>query len=1269
MEVNGGGIDFQAAIEAYIKPDGLPEEQVSALNGILLCIQGQKASILDLVTDLGAGLTSETPAVRRRSALCIGEVFHRLPELDLSVKQVETIVAFFSSRIADWHSIEGTMKVFLALAKFHRELLAESRDEEGIPVMKAMTVAVNRHVHAPSFAQPIRHLVLEFLTLVVTEWPETAKEIGCKFAGEVCQQAEDEKDPRNLLLSLPLLSRVVKLFEDELQQDAMLHVADILTGYFPIQFRPGAHDPFPFSESDLKRELRDALASSARLHSEVLPWLLDCMRAQSEPSDDNLEDCVETIGKCLTAYGGPVARLHLTEIFTVVSDEIFVPSAKSFQTGIFSRLWEKTLAIAISDVPVGLYPSWFDSVLAPALDDLSIQIVNNKDPCSPAFKSVKHIVLASVRAGVVVVPLILQRIVLPAAKHAAELEADSASSSGTTGASSSPDTKEGAGGAGGFSTKKGEDAETLHKREEATVRFVAEVLEEANVSHRLCSPSALRVHTRSFTAETTDLCLKLLSPIDRGEGPMLHVLQHRINLVKYILKALTCLASLPGTPAPQSKTLCNLLIRLPPFSFNRVALEADSPHLSPLDPAQQEFVTLWQQHLAQHVRLEGHLDGLNPLLDVVYDSLASLLHCHPDSDIPRTVSDLVATALPFEAAERWKAVPMHILSALEVAARPLSAPPPSLGDAAVCGRQSLEANLGLTSTLEQLFESVVHTAFGAPPPADMGVSADETASVETKALLLTAAGIRGLARSFGLFEAIRKALTRNRLESLVARAKEDLAASPPTQVQQQAGGSALPPRLRSIAAVASVVTDVLVGGDMESEGNAVEVWSELAISLMEIVHSSAEGFEKVEECGNATATVVQWGGGLFVLAPLLASAQNLPVRKEGEEEMEVTKLAAGLFGIARKLVRLSGLRQSSPSLASLHRSAQSCASSLLRLLPDDFRLESLRQFQAELDSVDDESIPATSADAAESTRSLIENVGLAAQAVLVRDPFGSGPELLSSLLEKFEKGSLTKRRQIAEIFSVVFAPPRLASRVGIVGRVEEEASSGGASEGSSLRSSSAGGGDGDEVRLPPFVAQRACHMAWAKLESQVRKGDVEACACLAAVVGALPAKMALSEFAAVSVDTMVATLKGCARAVETTRSSTSSSPSGNEQRKEGLDRLSCGSALRALALSCRAFELLNCEPGSLDTLVLERLDSDMTSLVSSLCGLAEKAAVPAVRLLALQTLLEVSKRPFQNLYSHQRGVMRSLARCVDDKKQTVRRLAAICRGAWGCLEA
>lgn len=328
--------------------------------------EGLQTSLKQLMVVLEPHLLSDDGSVRRNAMLLLGLVLTRCTSLPVSQPLAERIVGFCAQRLFDWFSVEGAMLVYLGLLEHHLPVVAAGNVEKRVlqqdkkcassdsdtdkttesdgacstPCPRVILTSVLRHVHAPSFAQPIRKNTLQVLTLLLDAFPDHVRAVGRKVVPRIFCQVENEKDPRNLMISFPLIEKLLRDFSDligEESKDSGLcilkkkkvedettqcldMIADVLLSYFPIRFKPVHSNVYNVTETDLQFRLARCFIANIALSSRLLDGFLDFLNDNLAPQQrENIHDAVEAICSCVEYYQNTqLAQSYTRPFFDVI---------------------------------------------------------------------------------------------------------------------------------------------------------------------------------------------------------------------------------------------------------------------------------------------------------------------------------------------------------------------------------------------------------------------------------------------------------------------------------------------------------------------------------------------------------------------------------------------------------------------------------------------------------------------------------------------------------------------------------------------------------------------------------------------------------------------------------------------------------------------------------------------------------------------------------------------------------------------------------------
>ncbi|CAK0863424.1 unnamed protein product [Prorocentrum cordatum] len=346
--------------------DDTDEERQAALKCVVEALSAQQIALLDVVVALESALSAQAAPSERRNAVVLLRDCLLQAQLRLNFKHVSVLVTFFCSKITDWQCVEGALGGLLALMQHHGPVLRTLKSDDDEPMVTRIAAAVFKDVHTPSHGQAGRKLCLDFAYLLLREWRGEAVALGPKLGEAISGMIEEERDPRNLLLSFAIVPALFECEASCASEQTITAIFETLSSYFPITFTPAKDDKVGITGDDLREGLRRALGCSARLAGLAAPFLLDAARDAhgGEAADAPAQAC-STLGACLEMWGPSVAQKYVGEVLKTAENQVcrtFSPDA-----GEFSSLARRALAAAMKGTPAGLYPAWLGKEVEPHL--------------------------------------------------------------------------------------------------------------------------------------------------------------------------------------------------------------------------------------------------------------------------------------------------------------------------------------------------------------------------------------------------------------------------------------------------------------------------------------------------------------------------------------------------------------------------------------------------------------------------------------------------------------------------------------------------------------------------------------------------------------------------------------------------------------------------------------------------------------------------------------------------------------------------------------
>lgn len=396
---------IRSAVDELLNTDAFrPETGEAALNTVVDALGRGELQLLDLVVYLEKVLSDTSNHTGRRQAVrLLTECLKNAVDLRLNFKHVETFMTYFLSKLGDWHCVEFSLGGVFCLLQRHGPVLRTLQVGD-VPIVTHAAMVILRDVNTRSHTQQVRKLVLEVVGLLLDEWREELALLEGALGEGVNAIVDEERDPRNLMLSFGVARTLFANFGPECTpQPTFNTIFESVTSYFPITFTPPKDDKFGISGDDLRGALSAALGASPRLAGLVVPFLVDSSKdIVVGDSEATIVQALETLGVCLESYGPATARGHIKNILETARDQVTRTETPCVEQ--FCTMVKRVLAVVLQGVRPGLHPHWLSTEVDPVLDILAEDA--KKDPGTLAARGARSLLLAAAAAH----PIILERV-------------------------------------------------------------------------------------------------------------------------------------------------------------------------------------------------------------------------------------------------------------------------------------------------------------------------------------------------------------------------------------------------------------------------------------------------------------------------------------------------------------------------------------------------------------------------------------------------------------------------------------------------------------------------------------------------------------------------------------------------------------------------------------------------------------------------------------------------------------------------------------------
>ncbi|CAK9004900.1 MMS19 nucleotide excision repair protein homolog (MMS19-like protein) [Durusdinium trenchii] len=395
----------RAAVDDYVAADVVTDElREATLQKVLTALNAKEIELLDIVVHLEKVMCdASNPTGRRHAIQFLAFCLRDIVELKLNFKHVEVFAKFFQNKLSDWQCVEGAVAGILVLfqrqAALIRTLKVDTEEGEGEPMALHLARTMLKEVNVPSHTQGVRKSVLDTLLLLSNEWREELTMLGPELGDGISAAIEEERDPRNLLISFTLVKKVLGDFPAACaSRETVQSLFETLSSYFPITFQPPKGDKVGITGDDLRQALSQAFCSSQRLAELVIPFLLDASKDIEADVDATVAQAMQTLCFCLQNFGATAAQKHLKHILETCRDQVC--RTKTTCGAEFCKAVTESLKVSLQGVPAGLHPHWLAKDVVPQLQEMADDA--SKGRMSLASEGARQLLLSAAAAHPIV---------------------------------------------------------------------------------------------------------------------------------------------------------------------------------------------------------------------------------------------------------------------------------------------------------------------------------------------------------------------------------------------------------------------------------------------------------------------------------------------------------------------------------------------------------------------------------------------------------------------------------------------------------------------------------------------------------------------------------------------------------------------------------------------------------------------------------------------------------------------------------------------------
>ncbi|CAN7045195.1 hypothetical protein IGI04_008225 [Brassica rapa subsp. trilocularis] len=317
-------------LEAFVDVTRSPTHHAESLKAIATSLEKSVLSINQLVVEMDMYLTTTDDVVRARGILLLAEMLDYLKSKPLDNAVVNSLVGFFTAKLAEWRSVRGALTGCLALIKRKGVAgLVTAVDAEAVAKSMAQSVQVQ------SLALYDRKLCFELLECLLEQYPEAMINLGDLMVYATCEAIDGEKDPPCLMVAFHVVELLARLFPSPSGPVASeaSDLFEFISCYFPLHYTHTKGDEASIPREDLSRGLSLAISSTPFFEPYAIPLLLEKLSSSLPVAKVDSLICLKD---CAVNYGVNRMKKHYKGIWSAIKDALYASTGTDLSFGLES---------------------------------------------------------------------------------------------------------------------------------------------------------------------------------------------------------------------------------------------------------------------------------------------------------------------------------------------------------------------------------------------------------------------------------------------------------------------------------------------------------------------------------------------------------------------------------------------------------------------------------------------------------------------------------------------------------------------------------------------------------------------------------------------------------------------------------------------------------------------------------------------------------------------------------------------------------------------
>ena len=321
---------FEELCKDFITENNENNINLKIINTIIMMFKRKNTTLETFFNKLKPFFVNTDDLIRSRACLLFLKTFEKIfKSFKMNENEFLVLFEFFLNKNLDISTVGESIEITNILIRKYFIFFEDPKENIREKISSSYFQLIeNYNFHPSSYGQKIRFNVYKIFLFLTSNYSKYFLSLKEKFIKQILDLVENEKDPRNLILSFQLIEFLLKNFDEEILYPFKEDLFDYLSAYYPITFNKPENDNYSIESSDLENLLNSCLKFPLIVKKSIEELIFDKI---SSNYVDHKISCMKTLIEIFRTTDYYFIEIFCEQIWKILKEMIFDNTEKEIE--------------------------------------------------------------------------------------------------------------------------------------------------------------------------------------------------------------------------------------------------------------------------------------------------------------------------------------------------------------------------------------------------------------------------------------------------------------------------------------------------------------------------------------------------------------------------------------------------------------------------------------------------------------------------------------------------------------------------------------------------------------------------------------------------------------------------------------------------------------------------------------------------------------------------------------------------------------------------